>query len=105
MQLGTNGMQRLRQRYFCAKEIDLRKHGLAVVNQVGIRTKHIRHGLQNTDAFTPLCAFQFTDMIIGVHHLLRLYIDGLAGSRLVMHDAAYFAFERRRDGNDQTPFT
>ena len=44
-------------------------------------------------------------MVIGIHHLLGLYIHGLAGSRLVVHDTAYLAFVAGRNGDYQTSLT
>ena len=44
-------------------------------------------------------------MVIGIHHLLGLYIHGLAGSRLVVHYTAYLAFVAGRNGDHQTSLT
>ena len=44
-------------------------------------------------------------MIIGVHHLLRFDIDGLAGSRLIVNDTAYLAFVAGRNGYHEPALT
>ena len=41
-------------------------------------------------------------MIVRFNHLLGLDIDSFAGSRFVMNNSAHFAFETRRDGDNQS---
>ena len=100
--LRTDGFQALRQRSFGIQEIDLRQHLLGIQNEMGIGSQLIGHGLQYANPFAPLRTLQFADVIVGIHHLLRLYIDRFAGSRFVVHDTADLAFVARRDRDYQS---
>ena len=57
--------------------------------------------VEDADDFALLLTLQLTYAVVGLHHLGRLYEDGLTRSRLVVDDALDFAFQRRCHGDDE----
>ncbi len=87
-----------------AEEVHLTEEGLRVQYLRHFGTEHSGDFQQDTHTLAPLFAFQFADMIVRLHHLLRLDEDGLARGGLVVNDTANLAFVGGRHGQYQPPF-
>ena len=101
-QLGRNGMEVATQEGLGVKEIDLAEVVLRMADTGRVRTQFGRESLEDTDALATLIAFEFADAVVGLHHLLGLYIDGLARGRLIVDDTAQFALVGGRNGQHET---
>ena len=60
------------------------------------------HLCENMDYLMSLISLQLTYLVVGLHHLRRLYIDGLSRCTLIVDDTRNLALHPRRDGNDKS---
>lgn len=60
---------------------------------------------QDADNFSAFVTFKFSYAIVGFHYFGRLDEYGFTTGRLVVYNTAYFPFQCRCNGNDQTAVT
>ena len=67
-----------------------------------IGTKAIGHLREDTDDLSSLLSLELTYAVVGLYELYGLYVDRLAGSRLIVYDTTYLALVHGSDGDHET---
>ena len=62
----------------------------------------LRESGENGYDFALLLGLELAYAVVGLYHLGRLNEDGLSTGRLIVHNTAHLAFERRCNGDYKT---
>ncbi|OAV64227.1 hypothetical protein Barb6_03342 [Bacteroidales bacterium Barb6] len=86
-----------------ADKIYLGKESIGMENVGDERADGVGESRQDADNLALFLAFQLADAVVCFYDHFRLDKDGLAGSRLVMHNALYLALVGGGNGNHEPP--
>ena len=86
-----------------AQHVHLREVVARIGDQPGVGTDRLGELGQDAHDLAPLGILQFAQLVVDLHHLDRLDVEGLARRRLVVDESVQFAFVARGDRNHGPP--
>ena len=86
-----------------AQHVHLREVVARIGDQSGVGTDRFGELSQDAHDLAPLGILQFAQLVVDLHHLDRLDVEGLSRRRLVVDESVQFAFVARGDRNHGPP--
>ena len=80
---------------FSSNKVEKAQSGVGIEQIRDVGTNQIGHFGEDSHNFAFDFPFRFADAIVGFHYFFRLYENGFAGGRFIVHNTLHLAFMHR----------